>query len=163
MEVKQKLEPLRSMIIMDRKDTSTKFFLEAPVNLESAGAMLATDCIAKGKDLSSYQVFLETTHEEAKSLFVAASKIKSAQERFSKTTRHESGVHLTNRETKLLALLDNLITIKELSSILHVTARTVQFHLNNLYKKYGVHGKHALLKKLNHYAPLEGSEVKLLN
>lgn len=48
------------------------------------------------------------------------------------------GIYLTQREQDILSLLVEGMSNKEIASTLHVSARTVNFHLDNLYSKLGV-------------------------
>jgi len=53
---------------------------------------------------------------------------------------------LTLREGQLLRLLrGNRFSNKELGVVLRITERTVKFHLDNIYKKTGVHDRFALV------------------
>jgi DNA-binding CsgD family transcriptional regulator/signal transduction histidine kinase len=47
-------------------------------------------------------------------------------------------VELTTREIEVLALVADGLTNKAIASRLHVSARTVNFHLDNIYSKLGV-------------------------
>ena len=47
-------------------------------------------------------------------------------------------VELTEREMDVIQLLAEGLTNKEIGALLHITARTVKFHLDNIYSKLGV-------------------------
>lgn len=47
--------------------------------------------------------------------------------------------HLTRREIEVLALTSRGWTRAEVSAVLYVSSRTVDFHCENVYQKLGVH------------------------
>jgi DNA-binding NarL/FixJ family response regulator len=58
-----------------------------------------------------------------------------------------SGVEtLTATELRVLALLAEYKTSKEIAQDLFVSPRTVETHRNNICQKLGIHGSHALMK-----------------
>ena len=67
-----------------------------------------------------------------------------------------SGIEiLTDTERRVLALIAECKTNKEIAQELFVTARTVETHRNNICKKLSIHGSHALMKfALDHQSPL---------
>ena len=46
--------------------------------------------------------------------------------------------NLTEREKQVLTLVSQGLTNKEIVSSLDISSRTVEFHLNNIFKKLGV-------------------------
>lgn len=46
--------------------------------------------------------------------------------------------NLTEREKQIWALVSQGLTNKEIARSLNVSSRTVEFHLNNIFKKLGV-------------------------
>jgi DNA-binding NarL/FixJ family response regulator len=64
---------------------------------------------------------------------------------------------LTATELRVLSLLADYKTSKEIAQELCVSVRTVESHRNNLCQKLGVHGSHALMKfALEHKSLLPG-------
>jgi DNA-binding CsgD family transcriptional regulator len=58
-----------------------------------------------------------------------------------------SGVEtLTATELRVLSLLAEYKTSKEIAQELFVSPRTVETHRNNICQKLGIHGSHALMK-----------------
>ena len=53
---------------------------------------------------------------------------------------------LTATELRVLALLAEYKTSKEIAQELFVSPRTVETHRNNICQKLGIHGSHALMK-----------------
>jgi len=62
---------------------------------------------------------------------------------------------LTPTERRVLALIAEYLTSKEIADRLGVSVRTVENHRNNICAKLGVHGSHALMKfALQHQSDL---------
>jgi len=53
---------------------------------------------------------------------------------------------LTDSELRVLSLIANCKINKEIAQALFISPRTVETHRNNICKKLGVHGSHALMK-----------------
>lgn len=62
-------------------------------------------------------------------------------------TESRSGLEtLTDTERRVLSLIADCKTNKEIAQALFVSARTIETHRNNICKKLGIHGSHALMK-----------------
>jgi DNA-binding NarL/FixJ family response regulator len=62
---------------------------------------------------------------------------------------------LTPTERRVLALIAQYLTSREIADQLGISVRTVENHRNNICAKLGVHGSHALMKfALQHQAEL---------
>ena len=55
----------------------------------------------------------------------------------------EPAVALSDRETEVLALVADGLANEAIATRLHISARTVERHLSNVYAKLGVSGKAA--------------------
>jgi two-component system, NarL family, response regulator DegU len=64
----------------------------------------------------------------------------------SQSTAHSGLETLTDTERKVLTLIADCKTNKEIAQELFVSARTVETHRNNICKKLNIHGSHALMK-----------------
>jgi DNA-binding NarL/FixJ family response regulator len=71
----------------------------------------------------------------------------------------QSGLEtLTDTERKVLTLIADCKTNKEIAQALFISARTVETHRNNICKKLNIHGSHALMKfALDHQSQLSRS------
>lgn len=80
----------------------------------------------------------------------------------SPTIARPSGLEgLTVTELRVLSLIGDYKTSKEIAQELGVSVRTVDAHRNNLCQKLGVHGSHALMKfALEHKGLLPGLNSK---
>ena len=68
---------------------------------------------------------------------------------------HSGLENLTDTERKVLTLIAECKTNKEIAQELFVSARTVETHRNNICKKLDIHGSHALMKfALDHQTQL---------
>jgi DNA-binding NarL/FixJ family response regulator len=74
-------------------------------------------------------------------------------------TQTRSGVEtLTDTEVKVLNLIADCKTNKEIAQALFISTRTVETHRNNICKKLNIHGSHALMKfALDHQTQLSRS------
>lgn len=71
------------------------------------------------------------------------------------TTAVEGLDSLTPTERRVLALIAEYLTSREIAEKLGISVRTVENHRNNICAKVGVHGSHALTKfALQHHAEL---------
>jgi DNA-binding NarL/FixJ family response regulator len=57
--------------------------------------------------------------------------------------------NITLREREIIELLGKGLLNKEISNMLNVSKRTVEFHINNIYHKFNVTNRFELLKKIN--------------
>ncbi len=55
-----------------------------------------------------------------------------------------AGASLTQREQRILELVQRHLSNKEISTFLGVAPATVKFHLSNIFSKLGVHDRHLL-------------------
>lgn len=62
--------------------------------------------------------------------------------------KNGKAIHLTEREAQCLHYLSQGKSAKETSTMLHISQRTVEFHLNNVKEKAGCRSKLELLTKL---------------
>ena len=74
-------------------------------------------------------------------------KIKSILER-NVSTRPELGISLTRTETKILKLVLNGLSNKEIAVLLHRSARTIEVHRANIMHKLGVDNLVNLVKRV---------------
>lgn len=73
----------------------------------------------------------------------------------SQGVEHSGLESLTDTERKVLTLIADCKTNKEIAQQLFVSARTVETHRNNICKKLNIHGSHALMKfALDHQSQL---------
>ncbi len=62
--------------------------------------------------------------------------------------RANSEIQLTPREVDMLGLVSTGLSNKEIASKLHVSAKSVEYHLSNIYLKFGVHSRAELIAKV---------------
>ena len=74
----------------------------------------------------------------------------SAQRALSKQLKVPAPIPLTSREVEILKWTVDGKTAWEIGQIVHISERTVNFHLRNIMAKFGVHNKtHAAAKAVN--------------
>jgi DNA-binding NarL/FixJ family response regulator len=84
--------------------------------------------------------------------------MKRVREVESQGAEHSGLETLTDTERKVLTLIADCKTNKEIAQALFISARTVETHRNNICKKLNIHGSHALMKfALDHQSQLSRS------
>jgi DNA-binding CsgD family transcriptional regulator len=63
-------------------------------------------------------------------------------------TRRRSVLDLTSRESEVAHLVAKRMTNNEIAAELFITPNTVEYHLTNIYVKFGVKGRHELRRAL---------------
>ncbi len=126
------------LVTMYREEKLFKKALEAGVKgyvLKDSAASDIISCIkavAAGQNYTSPEL---TTYLVSRVRQVDAARVP------------RSGVEsLTATELRVLALLAEYKTSKEIAQELFVSPRTVETHRNNICQKLGIHGSHALMK-----------------
>jgi DNA-binding NarL/FixJ family response regulator len=77
---------------------------------------------------------------------VLSSYLLNRTQRTAKLTEEKPGIHqLTPTERRILKLLSENKTSKEIAGELYVSHRTIENHRANICQKLGLHGNHALL------------------
>jgi 4a-hydroxytetrahydrobiopterin dehydratase len=96
------------------------------------------------------QVWL-STHDAGNSItdkdYNLAKKIDSIIEELPIKPGRAGVVELTNKERKVLALLKQGKTYQQIADELGISFNTANFHIKNLYKKFGVNSNIALISK----------------
>jgi len=64
-----------------------------------------------------------------------------------KMQNHTKSQNLTNKETKILELLKQGKTNKEIASELFISVSTVKTHINNIFKKMNISNRNELIAK----------------
>jgi DNA-binding NarL/FixJ family response regulator len=126
------------LVTMYREEKLFKKALEAGVKGYVLKDSAASDIISCIKAVSAGQNYTSpelTTYLVSRVRQVDAAKVP------------QSGVDcLTATELRVLTLLAEYKTSKEIAQELFISPRTVETHRNNICQKLGIHGSHALMK-----------------
>jgi len=131
--------PVRIILVtMYREEKLFKKALEAGVKGYVLKDSAASDIISCIKAVAAGQNY--TSPELTTYLVSRVRQVDAVRE-------PRSGVEtLTATELRVLALLAEYKTSKEIAQELFISPRTVETHRNNICQKLGIHGSHALMK-----------------
>jgi DNA-binding CsgD family transcriptional regulator len=109
--------------------------------VDQAAGLLAMHCMVRGQSTSDYVVMVQADHEIMEGLNEKANKLLEA----GKSAR--SQVNLTRREAEVLSGLMKSLANKEIAANLHLSERTVKFHVSSLLAKFRVRGRMELVRE----------------
>ena len=109
--------------------------------VEEAAGILAMNCMVRGVLPEDYKVMVEAKPEFLSGLNEAATKLL----RVGLST--ESEIKLTRRETEVLGGVMRSQANKEIAGDLHLSERTVKFHVSALLTKFHVSGRMQLVAR----------------
>ena len=104
----------------------------------------ANGFLPKTAHFSEIIAAIKTVHDEGLYLTKEVSKTIALQFNDDIAKQTESAANLTSREKEVLTLICEEKTIKEIGEELFISSRTVESHLENLYKKTGAKKREGL-------------------
>jgi DNA-binding CsgD family transcriptional regulator len=132
--------PCRELYFFNEKNTGlSRFHVEAGPDglfpLEEAAGLLAMHCMALGQSPQDYIVTVQAAHDSLAGLAAYVDKLLQAG--------HSVGraVKLTRRQDEVLSGVLRGLANKEIAGTLHLSERTVKFHLSSLLAKFCVRGR----------------------
>lgn len=131
---------------LERKTGASHFRIEAGRDgvfpLEQAAGLMAMHCMARGQSPGDYIVVMQAPQKLLEGLIGKAASLLRVG--------HTVGtsVKVTRREGEVLSGIMRTLANKEIADSLHVSERTVKFHVSSLLVKYGVRGRMALLREV---------------
>jgi DNA-binding CsgD family transcriptional regulator len=137
---------LELYFFLERKTGASHFQIEAGPDgvfpVEQAAGLLAMHCMARGQSPGDYIVMMRTPQKLLEGLVgKAASLLRVGQS-------VGTSVKVTRREAEVLRGIMRTLANKEIADSLHLSERTVKFHVSSLLSKYGVRGRMALARKV---------------
>jgi DNA-binding CsgD family transcriptional regulator len=135
-----------SFALCERSSGAVRFRVEADPDggmpVEQVAGLLAMHCLVRGQAPEDFEVMvitreslLHTVTERAEQLLAAGRSIGA-------------GVKVSRREQEVLDGVLQSLANKEIASILHVSERTVKFHVSSLLAKFGVTDRVALSREV---------------
>jgi DNA-binding CsgD family transcriptional regulator len=106
--------------------------------VEQAAGLLAMHCMARGQSPGDYIVVKQAPQKLVEGLVGKAASLLRVGHSM------DSSVKVTRREGQVLSGIMRTLANKEIADSLHVSERTVKFHVSSLLTKYGVRGRMAL-------------------
>jgi DNA-binding CsgD family transcriptional regulator len=127
---------------LERKTGASHFRVEAAPDgvfpVEQAAGLLAMHCMARGKSPGDYIVVMQAPQKLVEGLVGKAASLLRVGHSV------DTSVKVTRREGQVLCGIMRTLANKEIADSLHLSERTVKFHVSSLLAKYGVRGRMAL-------------------
>ena len=109
--------------------------------VDQAAGLLAMHCLVRGQAPSDYVVMVEASDELLSGVSEKAQKLLQAGRSV------PAPVQLSRREEEVLGGLMRSLANKEIAAALHLSERTVKFHVSSLLAKFRVRGRMELVRE----------------
>jgi DNA-binding CsgD family transcriptional regulator len=113
---------------------------EGELPVDHAAGLLAMHCMVRGQSPSDYLVMVPAATDNLFELTDKAQKLLEAGQSV------KTSVKLTRREKEVLDGILRSLANKEIASELHLSERTVKFHVSSLLAKFKVHSRMELMR-----------------
>jgi DNA-binding CsgD family transcriptional regulator len=121
--------------------------------VEQAAGLLAMHCMVRNQAPSDYVVLVEVNTSHLEDLTEKAQKLLEAGRSV------KSHVKLTRREEEVLNGVVRSLANKEIAASLHLSERTVKFHVSSLLAKFRVRGRMELVREAAQQLPASNIPV----
>jgi DNA-binding CsgD family transcriptional regulator len=108
--------------------------------VDHAAGLLAMHCMVRGQSPSDYLIMVPADPQHLNGLTEKAQKLLEAGHCV------KNSVKLTRREEEVLDGVLRSLANKEIASELHLSERTVKFHVSSLLSKFKVHSRMELMR-----------------
>jgi DNA-binding CsgD family transcriptional regulator len=108
--------------------------------VDQAAGLLAMHCLVRGQSPSDYVVMVEASDTLLNGVSQKAEKLLEAGRSV------PSQVQLSRREEEVLSGVMRTMANKEIAAALHLSERTVKFHVSSLLAKFRVRGRMELVR-----------------
>jgi DNA-binding CsgD family transcriptional regulator len=130
-----------------------------PIGMRSSGGVFLYDAAGRlfafanihrssPRGFSQDEITTLTAAQAHVTNLVAAYTATSALDAYTPAELAESHRLLSPREAEVARLVCRRLSASQIGSVLHISPRTVEQHVQRIYGKLGVHGKHELLRVL---------------
>jgi DNA-binding CsgD family transcriptional regulator len=109
--------------------------------VDQAAALLAMHCLVRGQSPSDYVVMVEASDTLLGGVAQKAEKLLEAGRSM------PAPVQLSRREEEVLSGVMRSMANKEIAAALHLSERTVKFHVSSLLAKFRVRGRMELVRE----------------
>ncbi len=109
--------------------------------VDQAAGLLAMHCLVRGQSPSDYVVMVEASDDLLNGVSQKAEKLLEAGRSV------PSPVQLSRREEEVLSGVMRTMANKEIAAALHLSERTVKFHVSSLLAKFRVRGRMELVRE----------------
>ena len=132
-------------LFCERSSGAAHFHVEAgphgELPLDHAAGLLAMHCMVRGQSPADYMIMVPASQDTFSGLTERAQKLLEAGH------SAKNGVKLTRREEEVLDGILRSLANKEIANELHLSERTVKFHVSSLLAKYKVRSRMELLRE----------------
>jgi DNA-binding CsgD family transcriptional regulator len=132
-------------LFCERSSGAAHFHVEAgphgELPLDHAAGLLAMHCMVRGQSPADYMIMVPASQDTFSGLAERAQKLLEAGH------SAKNGVRLTRREEEVLDGILRSLANKEIANELHLSERTVKFHVSSLLAKYKVRSRMELVRE----------------
>lgn len=134
-----------SYVFCEKKTGVAHFRVEAGADgrfpVDQAAGLLAMHCLVRGQSPRDYVVMVEAGQQLWRGLAARAEKLLKAGQAV------PAPVQLSRREEEVLGGVMRSLANKEIAAALHLSERTVKFHVSSLLAKFRVRGRMELARE----------------
>jgi DNA-binding CsgD family transcriptional regulator len=135
----------KAFVFFDRKTGTQRFEVKANTDgslpVDHVASLLAVQCVMRGRRPQDFGVAVAAGEDLLGGLGTLTEKLIQDCQIF------QSPVQLTKREKEILQEVLQVFTNKEIAEKVHISVRTVKFHVSALLTKFGVASRMDLLRK----------------
>ncbi len=135
----------KAFVFFDKKTGTQRFEVKANTNgslpVNHVASLLAVQCVMRGRRPQDFGVAVAAGEDLFSGLQTLAEKLIQDCQMF------QSPVQLTRREREVLHEVLQVFTNKEIAEKVHISVRTVKFHVSALLEKFGVVSRMDLMRK----------------
>lgn len=127
---------------------------EGRLPADQAAGLLAMHCLVRGHTPSDYTIMVEAGENVLSGITEKAEKLLAAGRSV------PAAVELSRREEEVLSGIMRSMANKEIAAALHLSERTVKFHVSSLLAKFRVRGRMELVREASRvYLPARNATV----
>lgn len=135
----------RKFVFFD-KGTGTERFDLAPtaqgaLPIDQAASLIAIHCLVRGCSPKDFGIMVAPEEDLLQGLLPLAARLVAA------CAESRSPIHLSQRQREVLRAVVQNHSNKEIAGHLHVSVRTVKFHVSALLEKFNVDSRVGLMRK----------------
>lgn len=135
----------RMFLFYEKRTGVAHFRVEADADgrlpSDQAAGLLAMHCLVRGQSPSDYTIMVEADDDLLGGITEKAEKLLEAGRSV------PAPVELSRREEEVLSGLMRSMANKEIAAALHLSERTVKFHVSSLLAKFRVRGRMELVRE----------------
>lgn len=135
----------RKFVFFDKQTGTERFDVPATpagnLPMDQAASLIAIHCLVRSGTPKDFGVMIAPEEDLVNPLLPMATRLVQA------CSASRSPVHLSHRQSQVLRGLVQNFSNKELAEQLHLSVRTVKFHVSALLEKFNVHSRVCLMRE----------------